>query len=41
MGHVARPSALIDEKWPAAVLPLFAELACRRLHTLTAQENRR
>ncbi len=40
MGHVARPPALVEERWPEAVLTLFAELACRRLHTLTVRENR-
>lgn len=40
LGPVARPSALTDERWPEAVLTLFAELACRRLHTLTVQECR-
>jgi hypothetical protein len=40
VGHVARPPALVEERWPEAVLTLFAELACRRLHTLTVRENR-
>jgi hypothetical protein len=40
VAHVARPSALTDDRWPEAVLTLFAELACRRLHTLTVQEGR-
>jgi hypothetical protein len=40
VGHGgARPAALIEERWPEAVFTLFAELACRRLHTLTVQEN--
>jgi hypothetical protein len=40
VAHVARPSAVTDDRWPEAVLTLFAELACRRLHTLTVQEGR-
>jgi hypothetical protein len=40
MSPIARPAALTEDRWPEAVLTLFAELACRRLHTLTVQEGR-
>jgi len=40
MGLMARPAALTDERWPEAVLTVFAELACRRLHTVAVPESR-
>jgi hypothetical protein len=40
VAHVARPSTVTDDRWPEAVLTLFAELACRRLHTVALQESR-
>jgi hypothetical protein len=41
LGQGAQPRVRTDEGWPEAVQTLFAELACRRLHTLVVEESRR
>ena len=40
MSPIARPAVLTEDRWPEAVLTLFAELAGRRLHTVALQESR-
>jgi hypothetical protein len=41
LGPGAHPRARADDGGPEAVQTLFAELACRRLHTLVVEESRR
>jgi hypothetical protein len=41
LGRIGRSPALTDERWSEAVHTLFAEVACRRVHTLAVEESRR